>query len=62
MLHEGPTDGINDSTGAVEKKISINYSKAKTKFSLSLHYSGMSIKQRFGNLQPMITYLGMSFA
>ena len=41
MLHEGPTDGINDSTGAVEKKISINYSKAKTKFSLSLHYNGM---------------------
>ena len=39
VLHEGPTDGINDGTGAAEKKISINFSKAKTKFCLNLHYN-----------------------
>ena len=39
VLGEGPTQGINDSTGAAEKK-SINFSKANTKFCLSLHYNG----------------------
>ena len=32
LLGEGPTQGINDSTGAAEKKFSINFSKANTKF------------------------------
>ena len=32
LLGEGPTQGINDSTGAAEKKFSINFSKASTKF------------------------------
>ena len=36
MLGEGPTDGIKNSTGAPEKN-SINFSKANTKFGLSLH-------------------------
>ena len=31
--------GINGSFGALEKKFSINLSKAKTKFCLSLHYN-----------------------
>ena len=39
-LGEGPTQSINDSTGSPEKKISINFSKANTKFCLSLHYIG----------------------
>ena len=39
VLGEGPTQGINDSTGVAEKKISINFSKANTKFCLSLHYN-----------------------
>ena len=36
---EGPTSGINDSTGTAEKKSSINFSKANTKFCLILHYN-----------------------
>lgn len=40
MSGEGITDGINSSIGIVEKMISINFSKGKTKFCLSLHYSG----------------------
>ena len=38
MLSEGSTEGINDSTNAA-KKTSISFSKAKTKFFLSLHYN-----------------------
>ena len=39
ILGEGPTFGINGSFGASEKKFNnINFSKAKTKFCLSLHY------------------------
>ena len=34
MLVEGPTEGINDSTGAVEKQFSINISKAQYKILL----------------------------
>ena len=34
------THGINDSTGAAGKKISINFSKVNTKFCLSLYYNG----------------------
>ena len=40
VLGEEPTDGIIDSIGAAEKKFSINFTKAKTKFYLSLHYNG----------------------
>ena len=39
ILGEGPTYGINGSFGAPEKKFSINFAKAKTKFCLSLHYN-----------------------
>ena len=38
ILHEGPTYGINGSFGAPEKTFDINFSKANTKFCLSLHY------------------------
>ena len=38
VLVEGPTDDINGSVGAAEKKFSINFSKAKTIFCLNLHY------------------------
>ena len=40
MLGEGSSGGINDSTGAAGKKFSINFSKANTKFCLTLHYNG----------------------
>ena len=40
FLGEGPTHEINGSIGAADKKYSINFSKAKTKFSLNLHYNG----------------------
>ena len=39
VLGEGDTFGINGSFGAPEKKFSINFSKANTKFCLSLHYN-----------------------
>ena len=39
MLSEGPTFGINGSFGSAEKKFSINFSKANTKFCLILHYN-----------------------
>ena len=40
VFSEGPAGGINDRTGSAEKKFSINFSRAKTKFCLSLHYNG----------------------
>ena len=33
------TDDINESISGAEKKFSVNFSKAKTEFCLSLHYS-----------------------
>ena len=39
VLGEGLTDDINGSIGAVQKKFSINFSEAKTKFCLSFHYN-----------------------
>ena len=40
LLSKGTYHGINDRSGEAEKKISINFSKAKTEFCLSLHYIG----------------------
>ena len=39
MLIEKGTFGINESFGAPEKKFSNNFSKADTKFCLSVHYN-----------------------
>ena len=39
MLGWGDTFGINGSFGAPEKKFSINFGKANTKFCLCLHYN-----------------------
>ena len=39
VLSEGPTDDIKSCIGAAKKKFSINFSTAKTKFCLSLHYN-----------------------
>ena len=39
ILGDGDTFSINGSFGALEKKFSINSSKANTKFCLSLHYN-----------------------
>ena len=39
ILGKGPSFGINGSFGELEKKIRINFTKANTKFSLSLHYN-----------------------
>ena len=36
VLAEGPTDDIDGSNNIAEKKLSINFSKAKTKFCLTL--------------------------
>ena len=40
MLGEGDTFCINGSIGAPEKKFSINFTEAKTKFCLTLHFNG----------------------
>ena len=40
VLHKGDTLGINGNFGAPEKNFSINFTKAKTKFCLSLHDNG----------------------
>ena len=40
VLGEGDTIGINGSLSGTEKKFGINFSKAKIKFCLSLHYNG----------------------
>ena len=42
MLGESPTCGINGSFGSPDKKFSIKFSKANTKFFLSLHYGDNS--------------------
>ena len=39
ILSTGPTFGINRRFGSPEKKFSINFTKANTKFCLSLHYN-----------------------
>ena len=39
ILGLGPTYGINGKFGSEEKKISINLTKATTKFCLNLHYN-----------------------
>ena len=39
VLGEGSIDDINSSIRAAENYFTINFSKAKTKFSLSLHYN-----------------------
>ena len=39
ILGEGPVFGINGSFGSPEKKFSINFTKAKTKFCFSEHYN-----------------------
>ena len=39
MLGEGQTYGINGGFGSPKKKFSINFSKSKTRFCLSLHYN-----------------------
>ena len=39
ILGEDPTSGINKSFDSPQKKFSINFSKARTKFCLTLHYN-----------------------
>ena len=39
VLGEGPTFGINQSFGSLEKKFIINFSEPRTKFCLSLYYN-----------------------
>ena len=43
VLLEGPTYGINGSFGSPEKMFNINFSKARTKFCLRLHYNDDNI-------------------
>ena len=40
ILVKGPTQGLDDTTLAVEKEYAINFSEQQKKFCLSLHYNG----------------------
>ena len=39
ILCEGPTQGLNDTTLAVEAKYPINFTQSKKRFVLTLHYN-----------------------
>ena len=39
VLRGGPTNHVNGSAGAAEKKFSVDFSRAETKVCLSLHYN-----------------------
>ena len=55
VLGKGPTDEINDSVDAAEKKSRINFIKPKTKFCSSLHYNGdMSVGEKSISLKSII--------
>ena len=40
ILGEGPTQGLDDTAMAAEKKYSINFTESSNKFCISLHYNG----------------------
>ena len=40
ILGEGLTQGLDDTTLTAEKKYSINFTRSRKKFCLSLHYNG----------------------
>ena len=40
LLGKGPTQGVHDTTLTAEAQESINFSRSKRKFCLSLHYNG----------------------
>ena len=40
VLGEGPTHGINGSSGLAEKNFSLNFINPETNFDLSSHYNG----------------------
>ena len=40
ILGEGPTQGLDDTTLTAEERYSINFTKSRKKFCLSLHYNG----------------------
>ena len=60
ILGKGPTQGLAH-TLAVEKLYSINFTKVKTKFCLSLHYNGANsyllMVQKLLNLKQKILKL-----
>ena len=61
VLDEGPTYDINSSVSEAEKKFSINFSKAKTKFGLSLCYNGDN-SYLFANGKKYITLSHLSIS
>ena len=66
-MGKGPANNVNGTTDVADKKCSIKISKGETKLSLRLHCNGdesyfHELKQGFGNLKCMKTYVGMSFA
>ena len=42
VLGEGPTQGLDDTAITAESKYSINFTRSRKRFVLSLHYNGSS--------------------
>ena len=61
ILGEGDIFGINGSFGAPEKKFTINFNKANTKFCLSLRYNAdnsyLLMEKKFLSLKPTVKML-----
>ena len=67
VLDEGPTQGITDTTGAVEKKLVFNLVNQIQNFAyvcitMVMRVTCKQIKQRLTNLKQKITYVGTIFA
>ena len=62
VLGEGSADGINDSTGASEKKIRLTFVKQRQNFANDDEsYFYVNKKEWFPNLRQMITHVGIIF-
>ena len=58
ILYEGPAYGINGSFGSPKEKLNINFSKANTKFCLSLHYNAANSYLFVNGKQEYIDWTG----
>ena len=61
VLGEGHSFWINGSFDSAEKKFSINFRKANTKFSLSLHYNADNNCLFVNGREPTMITLQLSF-
>ena len=60
-LSDGPTFGIDGSLDSAEKKFSINFNKANTKFCLNLHYKSNLFNNGIKSLSLKLTIKILTF-